>query len=300
MRRVIIIGMAAILILSGCSIKNKQRSLSDEQRKQYSCYDIDRQLFDKYDVINISYEDIDVEKVLNKLINDELVEENIEKTVLDDCEVYSYQSDRGNYSWNISFDRKIFTFCTDIGGKENCGKDIDGVDAVDNLVREVVSQCGVECAISSDTREVLDENNYVLSYRFMINDIPLLGNRMIVADKHDDDSHPLTTSYIEVGVTDGIITMLTIQNIPRLSDVCSTMKEDNFISDDELLSIVDKNYIYPSSKYIEKISMMYIPVKDHVEHTFTPVFEVFFENDENEMTLSKTMLVDSVTGQCID
>ncbi len=293
--------MAFAVEAAGCSLKNKSRELSGEDKQRYESLEIEENVKEEYPELDISFDKIDVDKIISVLIGEEIdkskvvvVEEN------GDFTSFAYDTETKSCHWSTGGDTS-FSYYAD--GPSGSG-DIDAAEA-DRIARKIIDACGLSCDVDS-YYEVDDGGDAIwLSYSFMYDGTPILGNRTIATDKNDMDSPSLKTAFIECGLEKGSLYSFSIDNVPVVKESDKMCYKKDFISIERLLYIVDSNLRYGSAEDVSKIGIRYLPLSGDDGQHYVPVYEVYFkerteETEDTGYIKDSNMLVDVYTGECYD
>lgn len=277
----------------GCQIKNKQREISSSAKDKYNSYNVEMNIADKYDIWECTYESFDVDALLEHFIGD-IDKEKVTEEISDDETYCTYENGDDKYIWiyGSGYFRYRYNFSDDDTG------DIKNVDMADSTVRELLNALGYDASLSNPIVVADDTERIALRYDIINNGFSFLNNRVIAYDPKDMDSRSMKRTYVECEIINGILSGLSFENIPKIKTVQKTYDSDSFIDKIHILDIVDKNGWYPSSNYVTKISIRYLPLEENV---YYPVYEIFFdESQDRQEEQDNTMLIDVLSGKIYD
>lgn len=293
--------MAFAVETAGCSLKNKSREISDEDKQRYESLEIEENVKEAYPELDITFESIDVDKMITVLTGEEIDKSKVVVTEENgDFTSFAYETETKSCRWNIGADTSFSYYADEASGS---GK-IDAAEA-DRIARQIIDACGLACEVDSHYEVESGGDAIWLSYSFMYDGTPILGNRTIALDKHDMDSPSLKTAYIECGFDKGVMYSFSIDNVPAVKESNKMYYKKDFIGIDRLLSIVDSNMRYGSADDVLRIGIRYLPLSgDDILH-YVPVYEVSFkerteESEDTGYIMDSSMLVDAYTGECYD
>ncbi len=301
MKKIIFLCMLFVLVGAscGCSVKSKPKEVPQTESEKHKELSYTDNTMTECFELECTYKQIDFIPVVEKLTGitiDEsrLVIEKKEKTKSGSDICYIYKDGKEDYS--IVEEVRSDGSCTRYLFRNNSSISDESYidyDFVKKKIGDVLSDY-LDGLILSDGIIVGHDdtdNGEVLEYRFVYNGIPLLGNRNI--DNFRD------TSFIEVEVVGNTIEWLEIYNLPECN-VIKNVDNNEFVSKEQVLSMVDDANKYPGASSVKEIALMYMPFKEGDSLVYKPVYEIFFTDSRETWEDAETMLIDAYTGVYYD